>query len=361
MGAFGLLLVLSLVCGGVRQMRSERIVRFESQMLEIAVRNALNFDEEKEITYADLEKVYELWVIGTVPLEGNPTYYYHLRDRPDNIMDDKYEEKGDIADISLLARMPNLKKVYLCNQYIVDISPLKDLELTELALSGNYITDYTVISQMHSLRSLYIGGNPVQNIDFLEGNSTLRILNLGNTSIESLKPLASTQIEELWVMECAVGDNNYAALTGMGQLRRLYTFDFSDEQLQALNGCEHLQELYLWGEHGAFDLKALAGVDNLQVLNLGRQFRSLDGIGNLRGLHALLVGRYTMDLTALADNAGLQELDLYSDSAIIQDYTPVAEHPGLNRIICNEEQMAEIRRLRPDIKTLVLGTWNKSS
>ena len=352
-GVLALFLVLSLVYGGVRQMREERIVRFESQMLEFAVRNALNFDEEKEIIYADLKEVHDLRVIGTVELEKSSTYYYYKEERPDYVVDDKYEKKGDIIDISLLAYMPNLKRVYLCNQCIEDISPLKDLELTELALSGNYITDFAALSQMDSLKSLYIGGNPVEDISFLEGNSTLRTLNLGNTSIESLKPLAGTQIEELWIMDCEAGDKDYAFLSSMEQLRSLHTFNFSNEQLQSLNGCGQLQELYLWGETGAFDLKYLS-IESLQVLVLGNQFRSLDGIGNLKGLYKLIPGRYTRDLTALAENADLRELDLSSD-VVIQDYTPVIEHPGLGRIICSEEQMAEILELSPDINTLQLG------
>lgn len=358
-GALALFLVAASVLGGVKywQMRSEQVVRFESQMLEIAVRNALNFDGEKEITYADLEKVYELRVIGNMTFDASSTYYYQFEDCPDYIHDDKYGEKGDIADISLLAHMPNLRKVYLCNQQIADISPLKDLELTELALSGNYITDFTAISRMDSLRSLYIGGNPIQNIDFLEGNSTLRMLNIGNTFVESLKPLAGTQIEELWVMRCSAMDEDCAVLTDMGRLRLLYTFDFSDEQLRSLNGCEHLQELYLWGENGAYDLKSLTGVDNLRSLILGNQFRSMEGIGNLKGLNRLVVGRYIKDLTALADCSSLHELDMYSDGVAAQDYTPVVEHPGLSKIICNEEQMEEMRRLNPEINTLVLGTW----
>lgn len=358
-GTLALLLVLASVSGGVKywQMHSERPVRFESQMLEIAVRNALNFDGEKEITYADLEKVYELRVIGNVTFDASSTYYYQFDDCPDYVHDDKYKEKGDIADVSLLAHMHNLRKVYLCNQQIADISPLKDLELTELALSGNYITDFTAISRMDSLRSLYIGGNPIQNIDFLEGNSTLRMLNIGNTSVESLKPLAGTQVEELWVMRCTTMNGDCAILTDMGQLRLLYTFDFSDEQLRSLNGCEHLQELFLWGGSGAYDLKSLTGVDNLRSLILGEQFRSVEGIGNLKGLNNLVVGRYIKDFTALSDCSSLHELDLYTNDVAAQDYTPVVEHPGLRRIVCNEEQMEEMRRLSPNINTLELGTW----
>ncbi|MCM1184479.1 MAG: protein kinase [Roseburia sp.] len=360
LGVAALLAVLALVCvggAGYWRMRADRIVHFESQMLETAVREALLFDEGREITYADLERVYELRMIGTVPFGAGSTYYYQDVECPDHIRDDKYNEKGDIADISLLAHMPNLKRVYLCNQYITDLSPLKDLELTDLALSGNHIMDFSVVSQMDSLRSLYIGGNPVQNLNFLEGNSTLRLLNLGSTSIESFEPLTGTQIEDLWIMGCTVMDGDYTALSGMEQLCHLYTLNFSEEQMRGLSGSKNLRELYLWGDSGATDLKGLDNVDSLELLVMGEQFRSVDGIGNLKGLHKLISGKYAVDLTALAESSSVRELDLFSHDAVVQDYTPVVEHPGLTKVLCNEKQMEEMLRLRPDMNTLELGTW----
>lgn len=361
LGVSALLLILVLFCAGSMrywQARENRTVVFESQVLENAVREALHFDKEKEITYADLKNVYELRVIGNAPLEADSTYYYRQYECPDHNPDDKYKAKGDIADISLLASMPNLKEVYLCNQNITDIMPLKSLELTVLALSENYIKDFSVISQMDTLTKLYIGDNPVKNVDFLEGNTTLRLLNLGSTDIESLKPLTDTQIEELWIMGCDAMDEDYTYLTGMPRLMRLYVGDFTVEQMQSLNGCNHLQELYLWGEKrsGATDLTCLNGVDNLRILFLSNNISSVEGIGNLKGLKSLLLGGYT-DLAALTDNSGLQELNMYATHASVPDYTSVIEHPGLLRIICSEEQKEEMLKLRPDMKTIVVETW----
>lgn len=354
-GAAAVILAAVGICVGgrwYRQMQESRIVTFDSQTLEMAVRDALEFDGEREITYADLKRIYELRVVGKVLLGAESKYYYQLGDNPDYSNDDKYQEKGDISDLSLLAQMPNLREVYLCNQNITDITPLQDLNLTVLALSENRIKDFSAISSMDSLRALYIGGNPIQDIAFLEGNRSLELLNLGNTTVRSLKPLESTEIAELWIMSCEASDGDYTVLAGMSELCRLYTYSFTEKQLASLNGCAKLQELILWGESGASDLSCLGGIDSLQVLILGNQFLSLDGIGNLKNLGRLILGAGVKDLTALADNSGLYELNILLCRLRVEDYALIAEHPGLQKVYCTPEQEEEILKYYPNLTTL---------
>lgn len=350
-GVVAALVVIGAFLGGTqyRQMREARVVHFDSQMLEMAVRDALGFDDERSITYADLENVYELRVIGSTLFSAQAQYRYQFSDCPDYNYEEAYLEKGDIWDISLLAQMPNLKSVYLCNQNITDITPLKNLDLVVLALSGNYIEDFSVVSDMTSLRSLYVGNNPLHDLSFLEGNTSLELLNMGSTSVTSLKPLESTKIAELWIMGCEVLDSSYASFPKMEKLSRLYTFSFSEEQVKALNGCKELSELWLWGESGVTNLECLSGVDGLRLLVLGNQFVSLDGIGNLNGLEQLVLGANITEIEAIADMEDLVRLNMTDCGLRIKDYAPIAQHPGLEELYCTQEQMEAILKDWPDI------------
>lgn len=330
------------------RLKEVRVVSFDSKTLEMAVRTALQFDADRQITYGDLKNVSELRVIGNVWMPAQSKYYFQLQDCPDYQGSPDYKEKGDIEDLSLLAQMPNLKSVYLCNQNIQDITPLKDLELVVLALSGNNIKDFSVISEMPSLRSLYIGKNPVDNLDFLEGNNFLELFNMGSNKVVSFKPLESTAIEELWIMGCEVPDDSYTSLAAMEKLTRLYTYSLSEGQLNALKGSKELAELYLWGESGAANLESLSGVDKLRVLVLGNQFVSLDGVGNLNNLGLLVLGANTLDVRALENTGNVVQLDISGCGTRFKDYALIAQMKGLDKVYYAQVQLEALQEVLPD-------------
>ena len=136
-----------------------RAVAFSSACLEKAVRAELDMPAG-EITYADLEGVERLALVGWETFGAETAYDYRLESTLDSVS--QYAAPaGDVSDLTLLSHMPNLEELYLCQQAIADLSPLAGLELEVLALSDNQITDLSPLAGMDSLEELWLGGNPV--------------------------------------------------------------------------------------------------------------------------------------------------------------------------------------------------------
>ena len=175
-----------------------RAVAFSSACLEKAVRAELDMPAG-EITYADLEGVERLALVGWETFVAETAYGYRLESTLDSVS--RYSAPaGDVSDLSLLAHMPNLTELYLCQQAITDISPLAGLELEVLALSDNQITDLSPLAGMDSLEELWLGGNPVADASPLAGLERLRLLNLSaghgaDTGLDSLSFLAELPLD----------------------------------------------------------------------------------------------------------------------------------------------------------------------
>ena len=135
-------------------------VEFSSAVMENAVRQALGMPEG-EIAYDDLSAITHLAAVGETAFGAEQEFDYRIACYIDNqYLGDA--PLGDIADadLDLLAHMPNLRELYLCRQEIGDLSALEGLPLTTLALCENAIADYSPLSTLTELETLYLGGNP---------------------------------------------------------------------------------------------------------------------------------------------------------------------------------------------------------
>ena len=95
-----------------------------------------------------------------------------------------------INDISVLAGLTNLQKLYLWDNNISDISPLAGLtNLQELRLRDNNISDISALASLINLRELYLGGNNISDISASAGLSRLRELYLGGNNISDISSL----------------------------------------------------------------------------------------------------------------------------------------------------------------------------
>lgn len=343
---------VSLVVAGAYfagEYEKSRTVEFGSELLEKAVRQSLCFEDEKPVTYEDLGKVTELKIVGSAIFDRSFTgsYIYMLNSTIEYAYMDEFGQAGDVSDLSLIARMPNLRVLYLSNQNISDISALGGLRLTELVLTDNYISDFSSLSGMTSLKKLYIANNPVQNLDFLRGIASLDFLNVDCCNLDSLEPLENTEISELWALECGAGDDSFGSIAKMKRLQVLSLWNLTDDQIELLKDNSSIFEMNLWGEHGAHSLEGLGKMQSLQVLNMGgNQFTSLEGIGGFPALRRLIIGTGITDYTLLSDAAALYSLDISNCAAV--DLSAVAAHPSMRTLYCTEAQEREFLALYPD-------------
>jgi hypothetical protein len=101
-------------------------------------------------------------------------------------------DNSQISDISPLAGLTNLRKLYLSQNQITDISSLAGLtNLEHLELANNQISDLTPLAGFTNLTELYLQSNQISDISPLAGLTNLERLHLrGN-------PIPDRQIQEL--------------------------------------------------------------------------------------------------------------------------------------------------------------------
>lgn len=148
-----------------------------------------------------------------------------------------------IASVEPLAPLAQLEILYLKQNGISDISPLKELiNLRQLDVSGNYeIKDISSVTDMDKLETLDISINSVSDLSPVAG-------------LESLERMNASSNQLTWLPD----------MSGMTSLKAL---DLSKNQLtdvSALAGLSGLQELNLSGNDSLTDVRTLSGLTGLK-------------------------------------------------------------------------------------------------
>jgi Leucine-rich repeat (LRR) protein len=114
---------------------------------------------------------------------------------------------NNITDISPLkeTEFSKLKNLYLNNNNIIDISPLKETKLPDLLslyLNDNNITDISPLKEtkLPKLKNLYLNNNNITDISPLKETefSKLKNLYLNNNNIIDISPLKETKLPNLY-------------------------------------------------------------------------------------------------------------------------------------------------------------------
>ena len=71
---------------------------------------------------------------------------------------------NDIHDLSPLAQLQHLQVLWVEDNHLDDLSPLKDLSLLWLSAGDNNIEDISAIANSTNLHRLWLGGNKIRDI-----------------------------------------------------------------------------------------------------------------------------------------------------------------------------------------------------
>lgn len=336
---------LCICLGGLLERRA---VPFPSGSMERAVRAELG-QPEGAVTYGDLRRVERLAIVGETPFGAEEVFDYRTGCYLNNVFLGE-TERGDIADLSLLADMPNLRELYLCRQEICDLSPLEGLHLTVLALCENRITDVSPLAGLTELETLYLGGNPAADYTPLSGLAGLRLLDLdgspeGAAVAESFDFLKNLSLRELSLGRTFPRDGDWSPLALQAGLDTLHLWEPPQEALAAANALTGLRVLVI-GNYTARDLSPLSGLARLEVLSIFGGLESLEGAGAMPALTTLALGGSPVsDLSPLA---GMPRLNyLHFTDLPVQDFSPLAELPGLTYVQVNADQAAAVEAACP--------------
>ena len=315
-------------------------VTFSSPLMEQAVRSAVGKTDGEVVCEQDLEKITQLYICGDEVFYTSDDYNRHESNHHVFMETHSY---GNIDDISLLQKMPNLHIVVLDYQKIYDISPLQDLELISLSLCGNPITNLSCLRNQKALKELYLAKTGVFSLDDLTGCSALTTLDCSYTSVTSLKPITSLPIRAMRLTNAPIADwEDIAALP----LEELFASHVSPDKFAYIANVSSLQHLTL-SNSGITSLKEITVFQNIALLDLNNNLLSnLDGIDQFTSLEGIfLSGNAITDLSVLTEINSVTSLGVPNG---IMDFTFLNEMPQLQWVFIQTQQLPALYEAVPE-------------
>jgi hypothetical protein len=237
----------------------------------------------------------------------------------------------NIQNLSGLEYCVNLQELYLWDNQISDISALSGLtNLEYLYLGNNQISDISALAGLTNLYYLDLYENQIENISALANLINLQYLYLWNNQISDISALAG--LTNLWGLSLWHNQiSDISALSGLTNLRDLSLSYNQISDISALSGLTNLRVLSLLYNQIS-DISALSGLTNLRVLSLSyNQISDITALSGLTNLQYLYLGNNQIsDITALAGLTNLQKLDLTNNPNL--DTSPGSD----NRIIIDD-------------------------
>ena len=312
---------------------ADQPVVFESPEIEHAVREQLGIDETTPLYQADLDRVEQLFLFGDLVLNTWDDVVFNAIFRATMY-------KGTIETLADIPKMRNLSELAVCAQNISDLTPLKDMHLTRLALGTNLIIDPSPLSSVKTLRELYIGHNPITQINVAAELPMLQVLDLSTTTVSDLSPL-SNDLTTLCLYDTPIID--YSPLLRMNTLQKLYVNHPTQACWDALSQLNDLTELQI--KDGVMHIDPLLGLKSLRNLAISTvELTSIEGIQSLDQLDYLRIAAAPdIDLSPLTKMDSLNTLDIFNQE--MQDYSILLSIPNLKHLYCTLAQKDAIEAL----------------
>ena len=264
-----------------------------------------------------------------------------------------------IRNITGLELATNLRELYLGRNPITDLRPLANLTQLEILHLWSLTPDtpgldLRPLTGLINLKELSLGRNRISDIHLLSGLKKLRTLNLSHNDISDLRPLVElTQLQTLWINENPV--TNFTLLSELNMTNLKYDAAPDPEaptqssktwmpdpalraairgELGLLPGIPLTKEKmlkleYLYAEgKGIRNITGLVFAANLKELRLNKNpitdLRPLVNLAKLETLHIqdLDLTTANLDIRPLADLINLKTLTLQRNG--ISDISPLA-------------------------------------
>ncbi|MGN0140737.1 MAG: protein kinase [Roseburia sp.] len=312
-------------------------------LLQEAVKVSLG---KETVTQEDLAEVTRLVVIGD-QVYGWETSEEDLESSVTQTNSLEAFNLGEISDISLLAQMPNLMEVYLCNQKISSIDALAGLPIRRLYLCGNQIADFEVLETLPELEILYIMENPAITLPDMRKLESLKQLNIAGCQLSSLDFLDGAGMDTLMMQDIHVVDGDYSVLTGLPNLTTLCTGQPEDGFIEVLPELTGLRSLTLWS-YPENNLEAIKTLVNLRILTVsGDALTTMNGVENLENLREFCISYSGIsDISPIRELLSLQLLIIRKQ--MIEDYTPLMDCQRLRQVHVDPSQKEAIEKTDPE-------------
>lgn len=334
---------------GSKQASSEDIAVFSSPVIEEAVIFQLG-KRSGTITYADLRQIKTLYLCGDIPFRNrNEVSYYS--DEAIYLNGELQTDRGTVTSLEDLKMMPNLEHLLLYLNDISDISPLEDLPLKTLALSGNPISDFSPIAKLTKLQYLELCCTLFEDASLMKDMSHLRVLSLNDTYVRDIAPLKDLPLEEISLSTSNIIDDP-EVLNYFINLKKLRIHEIRAEMIEPLGKMTNLRALDI-SRYPYEDLSKLSALNNLEELHIeDSSLVTLEGIEAFPYLRSLNIAHNNItDLSPLYSLKYLRSIKL--NGVPVEDYTQLNDIPSLMRVYVYPNE--KIHFPIPDQKFTVLN------
>ena len=317
----------------------ETAYRFDSPLVEQAVKQQLHLGTSDVVTVSDLDKITGLYLFGDTIYDD--WSQHSVSGTHDSLNGKQVSSVGSVDSLTDISHMKNIRELALYNQQITDISPLRGLHLTKLGLGGNQISDISVLPYCGALTDLQLHHNPVSDIGPLTDISTLTSLELSQTKVTDIRPLAGLPLTYCSLLETPVAD--YSPLIELPHLEWLRVSDLSSEQVSIIGRLTRCRDLTLY----RCEIVSLSQIENLIDLVfldlLGGKISDIGEISGFIHINGLCIQDNPIsDLSPLAKMRKLEYISLIGVPA--DDYSVLAQLPLLRNLDCDATQSEVIRR-----------------
>ncbi|MFK7769789.1 MAG: leucine-rich repeat domain-containing protein [Mariniblastus sp.] len=242
---------------------------------------------------------------------------------------------AELDSVERLSKVKSLKRLFLGENPIRDISPLSKLtNLISLNLRGTSVEDVAPLGELKHLQWLGLKQTNIKNIESLSELKKLTYIDLSFTGVSNIQPLSKLiDLEEVDLYSTKVTD-----LSPLRQLTNLKKLSFSNQDFAPLT-----------------DISFLHKLTNLTDLSLDDlDCRNIDPIKNCKRLTRLSIDSSSaLEIDALSEFSGLEKLYLRTPQLL--DISAIANHRGMTRLNVHVSQASDLSPLRSCTKLKNVG------
>ena len=197
----------------------------------------------------------------------------------------------------------------LTNAQIANLRHFKNLK--HLNIDNNYITDLSCLKNLNKIESLHFSNNNVSDLSFLRNMKNLKKISAENNSISDISVLADKyELEEVFF-----GDNYVTNISPLTNCEKLIKAGFNEAQIGTVDALAHKPQL---------EMVCLAGCN----------LKSIEPFSDCKALRFVYLGRN--ELTDLSPLRGCNIEEFYIDNNRLSGHTDTFEGITLNGFVCME-------------------------
>ena len=308
-------------------------VRIPDPNLRAAIAEALGKNPNAPITVEEMERLRKLGDPNAPDKGIQDLTGLQFATNLDRLVLGWWGGKGNqVSDLSPIAGLINLRRLFLHNNPVSDISPLRGLKnLTELSITHTLVSDISPVKGLTNLTWLEADHTLVTDLSPVAGLINLERLEFANKNLSDISPIA-----------------------GLINLKRIHCWGHAISDISPLVGLTKLERINFCGGNIS-DLTPLASLTSLKELYLaGEEISDISPIAGLTGLTRLgLEDNDISNISSLARLTNLKWINLSRND--ILDVSPIMGLTNLTWLNVGENQISDfplLERLRENITTL---------